>query len=84
MTEALTWYAVLLVLGAASLVPAALLFPGAWSAGAAFGRPLLLLLWAEGVWLLAALTPIPYGQGTVVVSALGIVTASIDRMSPPN
>ena len=76
MTESLTWYAVLLALGAASLVPAALTFPQTWSAGATLGRPLVLLLWAEGVWLLTALTPVPYGQGTVVASALAVVALS--------
>lgn len=71
------WYAVLLGLCAVSLVPAALVFPRSWSAGVPFGRPLLLLLWAEGTWLVSALTPIPYGQRTVVGGALAIIALSV-------
>ena len=68
MPEALAWYLALLLVGAAGLLPATLLFSRLRSAGVLYARPLALLLLAQIVWLTAALTAIPYGTGLVVAA----------------
>ena len=72
MPEALSWYAALLAVGGAGLVPATLLFGRLRSGGVLYARPLALLLVAQIAWLTAALTAIPYGSG-LVVAALALL-----------
>ena len=70
MLQALAWYLGLLLIGAAGLLPALLLFGRLRSRGVCYARPLALLLVAQIAWLSAALTPVPYGTG-LVIAALG-------------
>jgi YYY domain-containing protein len=68
VAEAISWYLGLLLIGGGGLLPATLLFSRLNSGGVLYARPLALLLIAQAVWLTAALTPIPYGTGLVVIA----------------
>jgi YYY domain-containing protein len=61
VAEAARWYVTLVLIGLGGVLPAMLLFGGLRSGGVLYARPLALLLVAEIAWLLAALTPLPYG-----------------------
>ena len=71
MAEAFRWYAALTLVGAAGLLPAALLFDRLRSGGVLYARPLALLLVAYGAWMLSAAGFARYGTATVLV----VVTA---------
>ena len=72
MYEALTWYLGLVLIGAAGLLPATLLFGRLRSRGVCYARPLALLLVAQIAWLSSAMTAIPYGSG-LVAAALAVL-----------
>ena len=72
MYEALTWYLALVLIGAAGLLPATLLFGRLRSRGVCYARPLALLLVAQIAWLSSAMTAIPYGSG-LVAAALAVL-----------
>ena len=72
MYEAFTWYLGLVLIGAAGLLPATLLFGRLRSRGVCYARPLALLLVAQIAWLSSAMTAIPYGSG-LVAAALAVL-----------
>lgn len=61
MSDLITWYVIVTVIGAAGLLPALVVFGRLRSGGVLYARPIALLIVAEIVWIVAAVTPIPYG-----------------------
>jgi YYY domain-containing protein len=81
MTEALAWWALLSLVGAAALPLAFVLFPGLPDRGYSLARPLALLLLAYVLWAGATLRAIPNGTATVIVlvvalEALGLLVVA--------
>lgn len=74
MTDLVTWYVIVTVIGAAGLPPALVVFGRLRSGGILYARPIALLIVAEIVWIVAALTPIPYGL-PLILSAVAALAA---------
>ncbi|MQA00889.1 MAG: hypothetical protein GEU80_16475 [Dehalococcoidia bacterium] len=72
MDDALRWYLALMLVGAAGLLPAALLFGRLRSAGVLFARPLALFAIAYVAWTASALGLAPYGTALVIACLLGL------------
>ena len=72
MAETLRWSLVLVMLGASGWLPAQLLFGRLRSRGLLYARPIALLLVAQAVWLIAALTPIEYSTGLIVAALIAL------------
>ncbi|MCH8284133.1 MAG: hypothetical protein IIC20_06100 [Chloroflexi bacterium] len=72
MAEALRWYAALLLIGGAGLLPAGVLFARLHSRGLLYARPIAMLLVAQIVWLAAALTSLSYGTALVLAAVLAL------------
>lgn len=91
MAEALRWYLALAVIGACGTPPAALLLGRLPSGGHGYARPLGLLLVTLLTWLVASVTPLPYGTGLTVaaliavgaVGVVGVVRGGSTRRTPP-
>lgn len=74
MTDLLTWYVVVTLVGAAGLPPALVVFGRLRSGGVLYAKPLALLIVAQAAWVVAAVTPIPYGLPLILaaVAALAV------------
>jgi len=69
MLDALGFFALVEVVGLAAVPLAALAFGRLPGAGLGFAKPLGLLLLTWVVWMLASVTPVPYGTATILVVA---------------
>lgn len=75
MADTAAWYLVLVIVGSAGLLPAALLFDRLQSRGVFLARPLAMALAALVTWLAVRLTPVTYGT-PVVLAALALLFAA--------
>jgi len=84
MTDALAWYAVLALVGAASLIPASLLFGRLASDGVLYARAFGLAVFAYLAWLPGALGLASYGTGAAwaALAALLVLSAYLAWRDP--
>lgn len=84
MTEALSWYVALLLVGAGGLLPSALVFRHLWSGGVLYSRPLAMLSLGVAAWFTTDLTPLPYGRSAIflAVGALWLGSGGIAWRHP--
>ena len=76
MLDTASWYLALLLVGAAGLLPSALLFERLESRGVHVARPLALAIMALATWLVVALGGVPYGTLIVVASTVAMLAWS--------
>ena len=80
MLDMVAWYVASTAIGIAGLVPAATLFRRLSTRGVLAARPLGALLVALLAWLVAALSPIPYGTPLAVAATLSLLALGAARL----
>jgi YYY domain-containing protein len=75
MLDALVFLVLVEVVGLAALPLAALAFGRLPGAGLGFAKPLGLLLVTWAVWMVASVTPVPYGTATILVAVALLAVA---------
>ncbi|MEX1022150.1 MAG: DUF2298 domain-containing protein, partial [Dehalococcoidia bacterium] len=73
MADIAGWCVALLVVGAAGLLPSALLFDRLESRGILYARPLAMALTALATYVVVAVTPVPYGTPAVGASIVALL-----------
>lgn len=79
MTEALSLWVLILIIGLSAIPASTFLFSRLPGRGVLFAKPLGLLLVTYPLWLLASLHTVPYGTASAIVvsAALPLVTAAV-------